>query len=197
MDSPERYKSTLSFVDLLFNILLGFVFLFLIAFLLINPVAKNGDIIVPAEYIITLSWPEENDNDFDLWVKDPASNVVSFRQRESGIMHLDRDDFGLSNDSIIVDGKVTGIKINQESVTLRGTITGNYLISCHFYSQRNPGPIPVTVEVVKLNPYSVVYRQTIEFMRKGQQMNYYTFFIDAEGDYSDIRSTIETAVGLK
>ena len=37
----EKFKSTVGFTDLLFNILVGFAFLFIVAFLLIKPEAKK------------------------------------------------------------------------------------------------------------------------------------------------------------
>ena len=42
----DRYKTSIAFIDLLFNITIGLAMLFIIAFLLINPIAKKGDIIV-------------------------------------------------------------------------------------------------------------------------------------------------------
>ncbi len=39
--SNRRQGSNLAFNDLLFNVLIGFVMLFVIAFLLINPIAKK------------------------------------------------------------------------------------------------------------------------------------------------------------
>ena len=42
--SDPRYRSSFGFIDLLFNMLIGFVFLFMLAFLLINPVAKKETI---------------------------------------------------------------------------------------------------------------------------------------------------------
>ena len=41
---PAKYKSTIGFTDLLFNLLVGFVFLFIIAFILINPITKKKDV---------------------------------------------------------------------------------------------------------------------------------------------------------
>ena len=41
--SDPRYRSSFGFIDLLFNMLIGFVFLFMLAFLLINPVKKERD----------------------------------------------------------------------------------------------------------------------------------------------------------
>ena len=42
--SDPRYRSSFGFIDLLFNLLVGFVFLFMLAFMLINPVAKKETI---------------------------------------------------------------------------------------------------------------------------------------------------------
>ena len=91
MYSKDRYKSTIAFVDLLFNILVGFVFLFLVAFLMINPVAKKADIEKKAEFLITLSWPNDSPQDIDLWVMDPHKNKVGFASKEKGLVHLERE----------------------------------------------------------------------------------------------------------
>ena len=87
-----------AFTDLLFNALLGFVVMFVLAFLLINPIAKSGAIDPKAEFLITLTWPDGRREDVDLYVEDPAGQLVWFRSREAGLMHLDRDDLGERND---------------------------------------------------------------------------------------------------
>ena len=55
----RRTGSNLAFNDLLFNVLIGFVMLFVIAFLMINPIAKKADIPVKAEFIVVLEWDED------------------------------------------------------------------------------------------------------------------------------------------
>lgn len=188
MESPERYRSTLAFVDLLFNILLGFVFLFIVAFILINPVAKRADITVPAEYMIVMTWPESSDSDFDLWVRDPVGNRVGFRNRESGVMHLDRDDLGNRNDRIkSTSNQELLISLNREVITLRGTIPGEYIVSVHFYMDRDKlNSIPVTVEVVKVNPYRIVYKQTESFTAQGQELPYMQFSVDQQNNVYNV-----------
>ena len=57
--SKRRLGSGLAFNDLLFNVLIGFVMLFVIAFLMINPIAKKADIPVKAEFIVVLEWDED------------------------------------------------------------------------------------------------------------------------------------------
>ena len=62
---PGGY-TTDPFTDLLFNALLGFTFLFLIAIMFMNPIAKQGNVSLKAEYIITITWPENRPDDVDV-----------------------------------------------------------------------------------------------------------------------------------
>ena len=79
MDSNVRFKSSIGFIDLLFNILLGFAFLFIVAFLLIKPEAKKKDFDRRAEFVIILEWDHDAADDLDLYVQDPMGDRVSFR----------------------------------------------------------------------------------------------------------------------
>ena len=69
MDSNVRFKSSIGFIDLLFNILLGFAFLFIVAFLLIKPEAKKKDFDRRAEFVIILEWDHDAADDLDLYVQ--------------------------------------------------------------------------------------------------------------------------------
>ena len=100
----KSYNSNTSFLDILFNTLVGFVLLFIIAFLLISPVKKKKEIEQKAEYVITITWPGDMSDDVDSWLEDPTGKVMYFRKREAGLMHLDRDDLGSLNDTILVPG---------------------------------------------------------------------------------------------
>lgn len=196
MDSPDKYKSTLAFVDLLFNILLGFVFLFIVAFLLINPVAKRADIEQPAYYMITMTWPDENASDVDLWVKDPVGNTVFFLYREQGLMSLDRDDLGTINDIVEINGQKIEVKLNREVVTIRGIVPGRYLVGAHFYSLRDSvvETFPVTIEVVRMRPYEIVYKQTKTMTQRGQVLDFYQFTIYDDGSFGEVVDSIESSV---
>ena len=97
--NTTRYKSTFAFVDLLFNLLVGFTFLFMLAFILINPVAKKEVLDPKAEYLIVVSWDDKSQNDIDVWVKDNDGNAVSFRSKDIALMNIDRDDLGARNDT--------------------------------------------------------------------------------------------------
>ncbi len=69
------------FTDLLFNILLGFTFLFFITILFINPISKLGNVNLKAEYIITVDWQDNLPDDVDIWVQDPNGEIVSYLKR--------------------------------------------------------------------------------------------------------------------
>ena len=67
----NRFRNMTSFLDLLWILLAGFGAMFIIAFLLIQPPAKNADIIKKAEYMIVLEWDKMSADDIDLWVQNP------------------------------------------------------------------------------------------------------------------------------
>lgn len=197
MDSSDKYKNSLSFIDLLFNILLGFAFLFIIAFIMINPQARQGDVPVKAEFLIVMTWPDNNPSDFDLWVMDPQGRRVGFRSRDQGLINLDRDDLGTINDTVVVDGQLITVANNKETVTIRGILPGDYRISVHQYRKTDDlQAVPVTVEVTKINPYRIVYKQTQDFSSHGQVLNYYQFTMLASGEVTDLRTSLENAVGF-
>ena len=188
-----RYKSSIGFTDLLFNLVIGFVFLFLIAFIMINPVAKRADIEKKAEFIIVIEWSQRLNDDIDLWVKDPQGNVVSFMQKSSGVMNLEKDDLGYSND-VLKDGSGAEkiIHTNREVVTLRGTSTGEYQVMAHVYNRhvsvRLDGttgknfPGEVRVNIIQINPYYEHYTQTYNYSEKGQTISLVRFTLSEEGD---------------
>ncbi len=148
----RRSYRTDPFIDLLFNALLGFTMLFFIAIAFLNPEALKGRVNLKAEYIISVTWPEDRRDDVDLWVADPYGEVVSYLQKDAGWLHLDRDDQGDVNDTIEIDGQRVVYPINQEIVTIRGIIDGEYTVNLYFYEKRDPGPLEAVVKVEKVNP---------------------------------------------
>ena len=182
----RQYHSNLPFIDLLFNILIGFVFLFIVSFLLINPIAKRADIEVKAEFLITVMWPDNLEDDVDTYVEDPAGNLVWFRSREPGLMHLDRDDLGKRNDEVVTVAGTILFPENREIVTLRGIVPGEYVVNIHMYFKVGEEPVPVTVQIDKINPYSVVVRETIELKEKGDEITVTRFSVKSNGDIIDV-----------
>jgi hypothetical protein len=187
----------LGFTDLLFNALLGFVVMFLLAYLLINPVARSGAIDPKAEFLITLSWPDGSEADVDLYVEDPAGGLVWFRSREAGLMHLDRDDLGRANDVLRVGGRTIINRLNQETVSIRGIVAGEYVVNVHLY-RADAAPVPVTVKVEKLNPrVALVFYGTIELDRQGQEATAARFAIAGDGAVRGVSTLQKSIVPLR
>ncbi len=185
----EKYKSTIGFTDLLFNILVGFAFLFIIAFLLIKPEAKKEDFNRRAEFVVVMEWDNDATGDIDLYVEDPTNKQVSFRYHNHNYMHLDKDDLGAMNDTVVnADGSISTVKINREVVTIRGIIKGEYTINGHYYSARNYDKInpkkpviTVRAELHKVNPYSIMWVGEKKFTHRGQEETFLRFRLDKDG----------------
>ncbi len=178
------------FYDMLFNMLIAFVFCFIVALLAMNPMArKTGDIPSKAEFIITLSWPDMNPDDIDAWAQDPAGNLVWFRSREAGLMHLDRDDRGLENDTIVIDGKTVVNPLNQEVITIRGIAPGEYTVNANYYESKDGLPVPVTLSVIKVNPVAeVVFYGQQTLARKGDEVTMVRFTVLPDGSVTGVNT---------
>ena len=192
MQNRDRFKSSIGFTDLLFNLVIGFVYLFMIAFILINPVAKNSDIPKKAEYLIVIEWNDTLNDDIDLWVKDPRDNTVSFIRRHSGLMHLEKDDLGHSNDVYQNGTMIEVLNINREVVTLRGTHAGEYEVMAHVYNRNysivdgvtsKAFPGTITVSIIRINPYSEKYITKYEYSTTGQQISLVRFTLDDDNNF--------------
>ena len=211
MFDKNKYKSTIGFTDMLFNILVGFAFLFIIAFLLIKPEAKKQDFDRKAEFVVVLEWDHDQPDDIDLYVQDPTRSKVHFRLPITNFMYLDKDDLGYANDIVKnVDGTITKVNINREVVTIRGIIPGEYIINVHYYSSRNwtgqgtfrntadivservsvdrhgqgkptGKQLTVKIELHKVDPYKIWWIGEKTFTHRGQEETFVRFTIDQEG----------------
>lgn len=175
------------FTDLLFNILLGFILLFFLAILFIKPAEKTGKVDIDAQYIITVSWPDGSPDDVDTWIRDPGGNTIWFRNRSSNLVHLDRDDRGMLNDTLNVGGTDIEIPLNQEIAAIRGIVPGEYVVNVHYYESETAAPVPVSVKVSKVNPvYTVAYYGVTTLESKGIEKTAVRFSVASNGDIIDI-----------
>lgn len=183
------------FTDILFNALLGFAVMLFIAFALIKPDDKVGNINVKAEYLITVTWPDNLADDIDTYVRDPQDNIVWYNTLTRGFLHLDRDDRGEYLDQVMVDGELVTFPLNQETVTLRGVIPGEYTVNVYNFLNPSGASVPVSVKVEKLNPtVQVVYYGSVELEGSGDEQTAVRFTLDAEGNFSDINTIQDSLV---
>jgi hypothetical protein len=222
MFDKNKYKSTIGFTDMLFNILVGFAFLFIVAFLLIKPEAKKEDFERKAEFVVVLEWDHDQPDDIDLYVQDPTNSTVHFRLPIANFMYLDKDDLGFANDIVKnVDGTITKVNINREVVTIRGIIPGEYIINAHYYSARKwtgqtlttnidnaeelgkgkstGKKLTVKIELYKVDPYKIWWIGEKTFTHRAQEETFVRFIIDPDGkqvgDFTYVEKKFVTPYG--
>lgn len=186
------------FTDLLFNILIAFTLLFFLVVVFVNPPAKKGIIDPKAEIIVTIKWLDNSPDDIDLWIENPQGELVWFMNPEAGFIHLDRDDRGLSNDTIIVNNKKIINPINQEVVTIRNFVEGEYVVNLHYYKSESQKAVDAEVRVVKVNPIlEVLFYETLRLERVGVEKTAVRFHVDKQGEISKINTLSKSIVTLE
>ena len=183
----KRIAGSDPFTDLLFNVLLGFILLFFISIIFLNPEEDAGKVDIDAEYVITVTWEDYSADDIDTWVEDPKGQVAFYKKRETDILHLDRDDRGMLNDRIVVEGKEIDNPLNQEVLALRGLMPGEYTVNLHYYDTVSFNAVPVAVKVAKVNPvYEVVYYGTTTLEEKGSEQTAVRFTVLPDGSVGNV-----------
>ena len=186
LDVREREQGASAFTDLLFNALLGFAFMFVAAFSLIADPDARGNTERNAEILVTINWPDDYADDVDVLVEDPQGELVWFRNPDSGLMHLERDDRGNALDRAVMDGVVLGNAINQETVSIRAVKPGEYVVNVLHYRTGNDGPVPVSIKVEKLNPtVALIYYGKRTLTGIGDEQTAVRFTIGADGEVVD------------
>ena len=176
-----------AFTDVLFNALLGFVFMFVVAFSHLNEPAQTGLVDSKAEMLITIRWPDDHPDDIDAIVEDPRGRLLWYHNQDTGLMHLDRDDRGAYFDRFQIDGRTVSNPINQETVSVRTMAPGEYVINLLHYKANTGAPVAVAVKVEKLNPeVSVIYYGTQQLSGTGHQITALRFVLDAGGEVSQL-----------
>jgi hypothetical protein len=204
----NKYFSNTAFVDLLFNIVVGIAFLFIVAFLLINPISKKNDVKSKADYLIIMEWQKESIHDIDTWIRDPLGELLSFRHKDVGFMHLDRDDLGTVNDKVLLpNGQEISVQINKETAALRGTLEGWYVVNVHAYRKRKlydktkevfyNDKLKVNVKLIRVNPYKVVVMHDLVLEHQGQEFTAFQFKLDKKGKVIEVRDERVKLVTLK
>ena len=185
------------FSVMLFKGLQVLAFLFFIALLAINPDAKAGKIDTKAEFIIAMNWPDNHPDDLDIYVEDPAGNIVWFHQREAGFMVLERDDRGGTNDFVLVNNKKIVMPLREETVSIRGILPGEYTVNVNHYMATTGKPVPVSVKVEKINPVlDVVYYDTVNMEKTGEEKTIVRFTVAQDGSVSDISHREKSLIQL-
>lgn len=189
----RKYSSNLAFVDMLFNLLVGFTSLFIIAFLLINPIAEEGKVDPVTQFMITMKWEDQSEVDFDLWVKGPNGAVSSYQAKDQRYMVLERDDLGLTNDRYIVNGESRVVRRNQENLVINDIVPGEYIVNVHFFGPQrmiNEPPQTVEIEILDIHPFRVVFTGEVTLTIR-QEYTFLSFIVDEDGNVRDMNDEVQ------
>lgn len=191
--NPRQFDAD-PFTDLLFNALLAFTFLFLVALMFLNPPAKTGIINPKADFLISVTWADNSPDDIDTWMEGPNGQLIWFKNPQANLMHLDRDDRGMTNDTLLINGQTIQNPLNQEIVTIRGRPPGEYVINVHYYNSKTQNSVPVTIYLAEVNPaLKVLHYATLMLERVGEEKTAVRFTIGTNGQVSDI-NTLEKSI---
>jgi len=61
-------------------------------------------------------------------------------------------------------------------------VSGEYVVNLHAYSKREDLPVPVSVTIDKINPFSTILSKTILLEDGGQEKTVCRFILDSNGD---------------
>lgn len=127
-DSGDFGATDVVFRDMISLLLLGFILMFFILIIFVNPNKNNKDespIKSPGSLSVLITWDSNVDIDLDLWGKSPEDHPIGYPNRENKTCNLVRDDLGLTNDLF---------PENFENIFCRNLIPGEYIFNIHFYS---------------------------------------------------------------
>lgn len=190
-NKSSKFANLLSFIDLLFNLMLGFAAMFLLSLQMMSPILKNIKESIPkeAEYVLRIEWQGDSDHDVDLWIQhDLTEEISGFTRISTATMHLERDNTG--NDS---NRKEPG-HINEELISIRQTQAGWYTVNLHWYADRTSTEAPIVKwSLMKMKPsMQTVASGTARLTKRGQELTILRFMLDANGKLikQDINSQV-------
>lgn len=188
----------IAFTDVTWAVMIAVLGLWILTLFLVNPPTKNdGDIKPRADFLITMEWDDDSRSDVDLWLKGPNGELISFSNKSQNGMFLDRDDLGLDSDAITLkDGTVKVVRVNQETITIRGFQPGEYVFNAHYYRGDKPEKLKVTV--IKLDPYKIVYTNSeIMIETMGQEKTLISFTIQNDGSVRNVSEKQQNFIKYK
>src|ERR1700738_4100161 len=179
-------------VDVCINLVLVFAVLLKLSLLAINIESAESAqkrLKSNALFLIKTVWAGESDDAVDTYVSDPLSHLVFFKRLQDGLMNLDRDDTGSSNNLITLpDGRVVKSAYNEEQVEIRGIVEGEYLVNLHMYRKATPIPTKVIVTLYKVAEGEdiQIHERVLTLAQQGLEETAFRFTLTKSGEVADI-----------
>jgi hypothetical protein len=148
--------------------------------------AKKDNPEQKAEFMITVDWPVDRDDDVDAWLAKEGNKPLFYASRDVGCGTLDRDSRGYMDGRVtLADGSVVSVSSYKETITLRCNDPGHYVFAVNFYGSHEgkpPQPIKVHAEILQLNPQvATVFAQDVTLNQVGQTINLTGFDLTKDG----------------
>ena len=84
-------------------------------------------------------------------------------------------------------------------ITIRGIIPREYVVNAHYYANKAGAKkhVPCQIQVIKLNPYTLVHESEFILYSKGQEKTAVRFTVSDEGDFYNVNSLAKSIVYRK
>jgi hypothetical protein len=186
-NNHSYHKFVVPFIDVLFTFLLVFISIMM----LINKVKSDNETAQAPKANVThvITMTLEGDADLDLWVQDSQGHLSGFNNKEGGpgsLMSLNRDCLGAHTTEVDEFGNVVN-KVNEEVVSLRGIVEGEYIVNAHGFNLKgSKPPVKALIKITQIKPYKEVVTKEREFLATGDEITFVRFTLDKNGNVTDL-----------
>jgi hypothetical protein len=183
-------QTSIAYIDLL-TVLMSLFVVVTGILLSQNHALSNGNITQKAEFIAVLEWDQSSKSDVDLWVRNPGGDIANFRNKDKGLVTLDRDDMGNNNEITGPGGQQIATTVRREMASIRAIMPGQHVVNVMLYALRDRPPVNARVQIIKLNPYQVIAERQIPLDTAGEERTVASFTVQPDGEVADIDTTSE------
>jgi hypothetical protein len=176
-------------VDVCINLVLVFAVLLRLSIVMANADQQKNQQTTHAAFLVKINWPSESQDDVDLYVSDPLNQIVYFRQRQIGLMSLDRDDTGREQNMVTLpDGRMVQSQFNEEQVNIRGIVEGEYVVNVHMYRKSDAIPTKVEVALFKSGAGGdmEIHKQMVTLSNERDEETAFRFTLTRDGGVLDV-----------
>jgi len=176
-------------VDVCINLVLVFAVLLRLSIVMANAEQQKNQQTTHAAFLVKINWPTESKDDVDLYVSDPLNQIVYFRQKQIGLMSLDRDDTGREQNMVTLpDGRVVQSQFNEEQVSIRGIVEGEYVVNVHMYRKTDALPTNVEVALFKSGAGGdmEIHKQMVTLTTEREEETAFRFTLTRDGGAVDV-----------
>jgi hypothetical protein len=176
-------------VDVCINLVLVFAVLLRLSIVMANADEQKNHQTTHAAFLVKINWPSESNDDVDLYVRDPLNEIVYFRQKQVGLMSLDRDDTGREQNMVtLADGRVVQSQFNEEQVNIRGIVEGEYVVNVHMYRKNDDRPTKVEVALFKSGAGGdmEIHKQMVTLTNEREEETAFRFTLTKDGGVLDV-----------